>query len=681
MRYPGTAGSKAVIAILMLSMTAVSAAVRCPALFSDHMVLQSGAPVPVWGWAGPGEQVRVSMGAQSLNTAADGEGRWRVSLAALPAGGPHTLTVSGENDIRIEDVLVGEVWLCSGQSNMEWRLQQSADAEAEMAAAKWPEIRMFIVAHSVADLPQDTCSGAWVVCSPEAAGAFSAVGYFFGRDLHRQLKVPVGLIHSSWGGTPAEAWMNPATLKADEDFTPILNRYGRALLEYPQKLAQYRAAVKAAEENEGGIPVYHRDAGNEGADLGWAKPDFADGDWSDFRLPGFWDADKEMDIDGAVWFRKAITIPPEWRGRALSLELGAIDDFEITYFNGAEVGAIGEETPNAYQQPRKYVVPADLVKAGRAVVAVRVFDHFGQGGFGGYAAQMRLAPAPRGPEPPISLAGLWKMKVEKALDPSQITGPGGGGPQVPLGPEHPYSPAGLYNAMIHPLAPYALAGAIWYQGEANAERGHQYRKLLPAMIHDWRELWGQGDLPFGIVQLANFMAVSEEPAESEWAELREAQALAAKTTANAGLAVTIDIGEADDIHPRNKQDVGKRLSLWALANVYGLDVVHAGPVYHSMKIADGKALIRFENAGAGLRTKDGGEVDGFAIAGADGRFHWAQAQIQKGGVVVWSDAVETPLAVRYAWGNNPVCNLCNAEGLPAAPFRTDDFPGLTLNRR
>jgi len=658
------------------------AAVRCPSLFSDHMVFQGRCDLPVWGWAEPGETVKVECNGQSVSAAADSSGRWRVILQAMVPGGPHTLTIAGENEIRIEDVLVGEVWLCSGQSNMAWRVQQSRDAEAEIAAANLPRLRMFMVEHRVADLPQDSCNGAWVVCSPETAGSFSAAGYFFGRDMHKELDVPVGLIHSSWGGTPVESWMSLATLKSDDDFVPILDRYGRALLDYPENRAEYQAALKAQQQREGELPVYHIDGGNEGIKKGWAESAFDDRDWIPFELPAFWDDDPEMEIDGAVWFRKTVAVPPSWKGKPLILELGAIDDFDVTYFNGVEVGSTGEETPGYWQYARKYSVPGDRVESGETVIAVRVFDHFGQGGFGGYGAQMSLTCQLDGGMQSIPLAGSWRMKVEKALDPSGITGPGGAGLQEPIGPSHPYSPCGLYNAMIHPLAPYALKGAVWYQGEANASRAHQYRKLLPAMIQDWRTLWGKGDLYFGIVQLANFMAVSGEPAESEWAELREAQALAAMELTNSGLAVAIDIGEADDIHPKNKQDVGRRLALWALAQAYARDLEFSGPVARSMQISAEKVFVRFDHTGGGLTTPEQGEeVKGFAVAGSDGRFYWARAEIAGGGVTVWSDEVDSPVAVRYAWGNNPVCNLYNASGLPAVPFRSDRYNGITLNRR
>jgi sialate O-acetylesterase len=422
-------------------------------------------------------------------------------------------------------------------------------------------------------------------------------------------------------------------------------------------------------------PCIIRIPGIKGADKGWADPGFNDSQWRDFPVPGFLENQPGMNIDGAVWFRKAVDIPESWIGKTLRLSLGAIDDFDVTYFNGIQVGTTGEDTPNFWMHPRKYTVPGDAVNSKKALIAVRIFDRYGQGGFVG--GNMRLSTVDGPSDDFISLVGLWKMKVELALDPSAVSGSGGQGlPPEPMGPGHYQSPAGLYHAMIYPLAPYAIRGTVWYQGESNVSRAYQYRTLLPAMIHDWHTLWGQGEFPFGIVQLANYRAVGEEPQESEWADLREAQLLTAINKPNTGLAVTIDIGEADDIHPGNKQDVGKRLSLWALAKVYGVDVVYSGPVYDSMEVNDNKIIVSFRHAEDGLVVK-GDAVHGFAIAGEDYQFVWANAEIRENKVLVWSDEIENPVAVRYAWADNPVCNLYNSEMLPAVPFRTDDKPGIT----
>lgn len=656
--------------------------ISLPTIFGDNMVLQRGIPLTVWGKADSGGVVTVEIAGQRKSVVADENDRWRIKLRALKAGGPYTLKVYGADTTIFNNVLVGEVWLCSGQSNMEWTVRNSKDAEQEMNDANYPEIRMFTVQKEVSEKPKEDCVGEWKVCTPENVGDFSAVGYFFGRHLHQQLNVPIGMIHSSWGGTPAEAWTSYETLAADTMLSPIVKRYEADLKNYPQRLAEYQEQLKQIQASGKRMPIYHEDAGNKGYKIGWANLAFDDSDWDSIYVPGFWENREDMQIDGAVWFRKEIEIPDDWAGKDLLLTLGAIDDFDSTYFNGFPIGSTGEETPQFWLYPRKYLIPADLVKAGKAVVAVRIFDHFGQGGFGGPASAMKLALNDSPETGPILLSGLWRTKVETALDPSKISGPGGNGlPEEPRGPGHSHSPAGLYHAMLHPLAPYAIKGAIWYQGETNAGRAFQYRTLLPAMIKDWRTLWGQGDFPFGIVQLANYRNLTEEPQESDWAELREAQLLTALNDPNVGLAVTIDIGEANDIHPKNKQDVGKRLALWALAKCYGFDLEYSGPLYQSMKIDHDKIIVSFTHTAKGLAVVGSDSVKGFAIAGDDYKFVKANAKIEGKRVIVWSDRIKNPVAVRYAWADNPVCNLYNSELLPAVPFRTDDKPGVTfLNR-
>jgi len=656
--------------------------IQLSAIFNDHMVLQQGVAIPIWGDADPGSAVVVELAGQKKTAIVNRDGKWRLKLSSLKPGGPYTMMVIGVDTISISDVLVGEVWLCSGQSNMEWQVRNSKNAQEEMNDADWPKVRMFTVKKTVSEKPEDDCEGEWRICSPEAVGDFSAVGYFFGRYLHQKLNVPIGLIHSSWGGTPAEAWTRYATLASDSILVPILERYEELKKNYPQRLAEYKKQLKEVEESGKLLPVYQKDDENKGLKKGWANLGFDDSNWDDYNVPGFWENQENMQIDGAVWFRKTVIIPETWTGKELILTLGAIDDFDVTYFNGIPVGSTGEETPQFWIHQRVYTVPAGEVRVAEAVIAVRVFDHFGQGGFAGPGIAMKLALKSDQNIDPITLAGQWKCKVEAALDPSLISGPGGEGlPQEPRGPGHPHSPAGLYHAMIHPLAPYALKGAIWYQGESNAGRAYQYRRLLPAMIRDWRTLWNQDEFYFGIVQLANYMQVSDEPQESDWAELREAQLMTVLNDPLSGLATIIDIGEADDIHPRNKQDVGARLAIWALARCYSHDLEYSGPLYKSMAIEDGKIRLKFSHTADGLLIPGGGELKGFSIAGTDKNFVWANAKIDENDVIVWSDKVKNPVAVRYAWADNPVCNLYNSEMLPAVPFRSDNFRGITFQNR
>lgn len=494
------------------------ATVSTPSIFGDHMVLQQGKSLPVWGKADPGETVTVTLNNKTKSTEACPKGRWMVKLPRMKAGGPYELTIAGkDNNLTFTDVLVGEVWIGSGQSNMQMTVGNSANKEQEIANANYPDIRLFSVTRTVATEPQDNCEGAWSICSPETIPEFSAALYFFGRELHQQLNgVPMGLIHTSWGGTPAESWTSRAMLESDPDLAGIVKQWDETLAAYPDAKAAY---------------------------------------------------DKAME---------------EWQKAA-----------EQAKANGAA-------------EPKK--------------------------------------------------------------------------PDAPRGPDNPWLASGLYNAMIAPLIPYAIQGAVWYQGESNAGRAYQYRKLFPAMINDWRNAWGQGPFSFYFVQLANFRDSLPEPAESDWAELREAQTMTLSLK-NTGMAVIIDIGEAKDIHPKNKQDVGKRLALNALAKDYGKNVVWSGPMYKSMRIWKDKITLKFANTNGGLTTSDGETLKGFAIAGADKKFVWANAVIKGNKVIVSSPEVPEPVAVRYAWAINPVCNLINGKKLPASPFRTDQWPGVTVNNK
>lgn len=676
----------AIWALLVCQGPALAAGLKVPELFGEHMVLQRQRPVPVWGWGDAGQSVTVTLAGQSHQTTVRADGTWRVDLDAMDAGGPYEMVITAtepDGEICLGDVLVGEVWLCSGQSNMAWIVKNVNNADEEIAGAVYPRLRHFKVELTTASEPKANCQGSWAVCSPQTVEWFTAVGYFFGRYLHQELDVPIGLINSSWGGTLAEAWTSgPGLMRYEDALRPILDRFEAAMRAYPERLKLYEQQKAEHDQRvkEGKtLPQVHADPGNKGQQLGWHQADFDDSAWPQTQLPATLETFLGTDFDGAAWFRKRVTLPESWVGKELIVSLGGIDDFDVTYFNGRPIGSTGIDVPSFWTARRVYTVPAALVQGPEALLAVRVFDHYGESMFHGPAKLMQLSLAENEADTPVSAAGPWRYAVEVKLSPAAICGPGNSGPTPPMGADSPNAPSRLYNAMIHPLIPYALRGAIWYQGESNASRAHQYRTLMPALIEDWRRAWGQGAFPFYMVQLANFMAVKPEPSQSAWAELREAQTMTLSLE-NTGMACIIDIGEAGDIHPRNKQDVGKRLALWALAKDYGMAVVYSGPLYRAMDRRGDAICVSFDHVGGGL-TVHGDTLSGFAIAGADKQFVWAQATLEGDTVLVRSGAVAEPVAVRYGWADNPECNLYNKEGLPAVPFRTDAWPGLTHGQK
>ncbi len=604
------------------------------------MVLQRDREVPVFGLADPGAGVEVTLLAPTPITgsaSADGQGRWMVRLAAMSAGGPYAMEIRASGrTLRYEDVLIGDVWVCSGQSNMEWPVTGALDGAEEIAAANHPRIRLLQVPRHASTKPRQDFDAHWTLCEPESARAFSAVAYFFGRHLHRELNVPIGLIHASWGGSAAEAW------------TPR-----QAMLDDPQLRSLVTTGQGGEEFDEDAQPKPHVDPGNEGVNWGWASNDFDDRDWDQMSTPGAWEA-TGLNIDGSVWFRRSVTIPDSWAGSDLELSLGAIDDFDITYFNGHPVGQTGTETPNWWAHPRLYRVPGSLVQAGSATLAIRVFDQWGGGGLMGPRSAMSL----RGPTgESIPLDGAWKFRVELALPPAAMSS------HTP--------PGSLFNAMIAPLIPTAIRGAIWYQGESNADRAFQYHRLLSTLIGQWRKLWKQGDFPFLIVQLANFRPRSPDPQPSTWANLRQAQQDVSQSVPNTALALAIDVGDADDIHPRDKQTVGERLALQALKVAHGKTIEADGPAFESMSIGDAEVRLRFAYGPLVVR---GSALEGFTLAGEDRRFFNASARLEDDRTVVLSSAqVPCPIAARYAWADNPPSTLYNRAELPAAPFRGDDW--------
>jgi sialate O-acetylesterase len=635
-----------------------NANIKLPALIGDNMVIQQGVNACVWGWAEQGEIISVTMNGQLAKDTTDEKGQWKVQIGPFVAGGPYDLIISGENTICLKNVLVGEVWVASGQSNMEWQLQNALRGDEEISRGPYPEMRLFTVTRSTSLTPCEDVVGRWIVCTPEIAGYFSAVAYFFGKELNQTLKVPVGLIHSSWSGTPAEAWTSRETLASEPELNSMLDSLSQALKNLPE--AQIRSKKLRAEWEE---KNFLQDPGSRGLELGYTRYDCPEDSWQIMKLPRQWESSGLM-IDGAVWFRKTLDIPANWEGRDLNLNLGMIDDFDSTYFNGIKVGQTGAETPYSWISLRKYTIPGSYVRAGRNVISVRVFDRGGNGGFTGLPADMSLSlPG----SDPIMLAGDWLYKVELGAEPVKINY--SSAPLMPLGGGNPGTPTVLYNAMIVPLTHYNIRGVIWYQGESNTSRARQYRKLFPMMIRNWRAAWGIGNFPFLFVQLANYMEKKTMPGESDWAELRESQ-LKTLDEPETGMAVIIDIGEANDIHPKNKHDVGHRLALWALARTYNHNIEYSGPLYESFVIERNKIRIRFSHA-EGLCTADGSKLMGFSIAGANGKFIWADAQIEGNEVIVWNNVVTHPVAVRYAWADNPDANLYNSAGLPASPFRTD----------
>ncbi|MFD1469600.1 sialate O-acetylesterase [Hymenobacter caeli] len=646
---------------------AARAAVRLPALVGSHMVLQRDAKLPLWGWAAPGEQVSVTFRGKTYPAVPGGpDGRWQATLPPQPAGGPYTLTVRGQNTIELTDVLVGDVWLASGQSNMQFKVkdpnrggyQPVQNADQEIAAANWPNLRLFTVNQTAAYRPQaEAPANGWQVCSPATIAEFSAVAYFFGRDLYQQYRVPMGLIADSWGGTPAEAWVSAEGLRAFPEFGAKVAAFSQRTTSLADDQRAFQTQQKAFQQS-----INTRDQGYLPGGKTWAAPDFDARAWATLAVPGAWEASPALaGYDGVVWFRKEIELTAADAARSLTLALGRIADADSTWFNGVKVGGTG-----GAGTPRAYDVPAALVHPGRNVIAVRVVDASGPGGFVGAPADLVLTTAARS----LALAGAWQYRP--GIAPADVPRP-----PVPGGAQ--MAPTALYNGMIAPMQPLAIKGVIWYQGETNAERAEQYRTLFPALIADWRAHWGY-EFPFLFVQLANFNPALPQPAESDWAELREAQA-GALALPRTGMATAIDLGDPADIHPHNKQEVGRRLALAARRVAYAdPGVVASGPTYAGMAVAGPAVRLRFDHHGSGLRAPDG-PLRGFAVAGADHKFYWATAQVQGDDVVVSSAEVPAPVAVRYDWATNPDGNLYNREGLPTVPFRTDTWPGVTAGRK
>ncbi|MFK7921513.1 MAG: sialate O-acetylesterase [Bacteroidia bacterium] len=642
--------------VAFLGIGNLSAQLRMPQVFSDHMVLQRERPIQLWGWANGRDKIEIQIGENIYKTRAEKDGTWLIALDEMKAGGPYSLKISTKKEeIVFDDVLIGDVWICSGQSNMEWSLRNTNNAQEEIANADFPEIRLFNVKHNIQFSPIDDLDqeGEWEACNPMNIPGFSSVGYFFGRKLHQELDVPIGLISTNWGGTEVETWMSQSAIEAVPGFEGITsNLSGDAMARFEaEQKAQYEKMIASFGGSKGGLI--------DGKAV-WAKNNLDESEWGDMMIPNMWEGAGLPNLDGIVWFRFEFNIPNNQALSEAQLLLGPIDDNDITYLNGQEVGRY-----SGYNTPRVYTVPKGNLRKGRNVIAVRVEDTGGGGGLWGKAELYQFKMGALS----IPLQGNWKYRVS----------PQGVALNLSMGPND--QPTLLYNGMLAPLMPYGIKGAIWYQGESNAGRAEAYQKLFPAMIQNWRDDWGY-EFPFFWVQLANFKAAKEQPGDSDWAELREAQSMTLELP-KTGEAVIIDIGEARDIHPRNKQDVGLRLALSALHVAYDQDLVYSGPTFKDANFRFGKATLEFDNIGEGLTAHDKyGYVRGFAIAGADRQWHWAQAYIDGDKVIVSSPEVEDPIAVRYAWADNPDdANLYNTAGLPATPFRTDDWPMITAGAK
>ncbi len=623
-------------------------------LFSDHAVLQRGISVPVWGSTLPNLNIKAEIAGITTRTIASTSGLFSLRFPPLPVGGPYTLEISSDNKneyVRVEDLMVGEVWVCSGQSNMEFALSR---AYADPEPYDCDNIRMITIARVAPMGRQSDFDGKWQTCTIKNAQNFSAVSYFFAKRLHAELKVPIGLIHSSWGGTRVEAWTSRENLVK----SPVTSQM---VTEYEANLAR-----KDYWGNADSPPNFPLDPGNMGEGKGWAKPDFNDTAWSKVSIPASFAQCQDPTTNGSFWFRKTVQIPAAWVGKELLLHIGSVDKHDITYFNGTKIGATGTGLEEQYwAEPRHYTVSSSVNTSDRVSVAIRVWSFAFAGGLGGPVHEMRIELA-NGSGETVSLAGEWQCKIEHDVG---LTPP----PNVLHLPGNPNSPYTLYDGMINPLLPYGIRGAIWYQGESNASVAKDYFEAHTNMIADWRHAWGQGDFPFICVQLANYTAPREYDPASTWVHIREAQLRTTRECPNTGMASAIDIGDAFDIHPRNKRDVGLRLAQWALAKTYNRPIVPNGPHYAGYMIEGDKIRIRFTDVGSGLLIKNSaGRIKTCFIADASRTFVRAEATIEGDTLLVSAATVKAPKAVRYAWSDNPDgCNLYNADGLPASPFRTD----------
>lgn len=631
------------VLLALTSASLVHAEVRPNSLFADNAVFQRSQEIPVWGTAREGETVTVEFAVQKISTVAK-DGQWKVRLKPMKADAtPQTMTITGDNTITLTNILIGDVWVASGQSNMERQLgprvrqPRIENWEVEVAAANYPQIREYYVPEHFTFAPAMDANGQWTTCSPETVKDFSAVGYFFARDVYKAEKIPLGILFTAVGGTPAESWTSAESLNTMADF--------KSEVELIQQVGSGSISTQAFYSEEIARWYAEHDLGSaRGAN--WQAPELSLMNWGKADLPSVF----FKNFPGVIWFRKQIELSESWAGKAAVLHLGKVDDADTTWVNGVQVGATDD-----WDMERHYPIPAGVLKPGRNTIVIRALNKDGPGGFSSRPEQLRLEIPRQEPIAAIPLAGEWRCREGCSLENM---------PAFPRRPDDDYiGVTVLYNAMIAPLQSFPIKGVIWYQGENNNDRARQYRELFPLLISDWRQGWNCGEFPFLFVQIAPYRDMRPE--------LREAQFLTLKKSPNTAMAVITDAGDADDIHPARKQVPGERLALAARALAYGEKLEYSGPLFDSMKVEGGRAVISFTHIGDGLVAKGGG-LRGFTIACADKNFVPAKAEIQGKTVVVWSDQVPKPLAVRYGWANVPDINLFNKEGLPASPFRTDN---------
>jgi len=642
-----------IFVITLFSAFSASADVRLPQLVNNHMVLQRDRNIKIWGWASPGEKVSVAFNGWKEHTITRSDNTWMVVLPAMGAGGPYTMIITGKNKAVLTDILIGDVWFCSGQSNMILPMERIKERYPEETAHdSFPDIRNFFVPTvlDVTKVYDDLPPGKWIPAVGADLMAFGGLTYFFAKQLYQKYHIPIGIINSSVGGYPIESWMSTG-----------------AFAEFPKLEAQLRNLrdtnstfnlnrKHAVKESTSPIPITTSDKGMAGP-VKWTDPAYVPENWHKFWLPGYWADQGVKGLHGIIYFRKEIEIPPTMTGMPAKLYLGRIVDADSTFVNGQFVGNITYQYP-----PRRYGLPSGLLKPGKNIIVIKVVNSAGKGGF---VPDKNYSLVANGQM--IDLRGDWTYQVGQVLEfpGAEHHETNDYDPQISL--------TGLYNTMIAPAIQYAVKGFLWNQGEGNTGNAKDYAKYLPALIHDWRTKWNEGDIPFIYAQLPGFMEVEYSPSESNWAQLRQSQ-LETLTVPNTGMAVTIDAGEWNDIHPLNKKEVGERLALWAEHLAYGSkDPDYSGPIYQWFTVTGDKIILNFSHTGSGLMIKGGGDLNYFSIAGEDKKWVWAKATIDGDKVIVWSDKVPNPVTVRYAWANNPEgANLYNKKGLPASPFETSD---------